>query len=111
MSRRVVFGTGQVGRHLLDQLVSAGHDAIGVNRSGRSPVAGATPVAGDATDPEFTTRVARGADVVYFCLNAARYARWAEGPTRARTSRTTIPFDQPAVGCRDFSAPTSVCEN
>ena len=35
-------------------------------------------VAGDATDPAFTTRVAAGADVVYFCLNAVNYARWAE---------------------------------
>ncbi len=78
MSRQVVFGTGQVGRHLLDQLVRVGHDAIGVNRSGHSPVPGATAVAGDATDPEFTTKVTRGADVVYFCLNATRYEHWAE---------------------------------
>ena len=35
-------------------------------------------VGGDATDPAFTTRVAAGADVVYFCLNAMNYARWAE---------------------------------
>ena len=36
------------------------------------------PVAGDATDREFTTRVAAGADVVYFCLNATSYSRWVE---------------------------------
>ena len=35
-------------------------------------------VGGDATDPAFTTAVAAGADVVYFCLNATNYARWAE---------------------------------
>ena len=28
--------------------------------------------------PAFTTRVAAGADAVYFCLNAMNYARWSE---------------------------------
>jgi nucleoside-diphosphate-sugar epimerase len=49
-----------------------------VNRSGRGAIPGAELVAGDATDPAFTTRVTAGADVVYFCLNAAHYDRWAE---------------------------------
>ena len=39
---------------------------------------GAQVVGGDATDPAFTTAVCSGADVVYFCLNATNYARWAE---------------------------------
>ena len=78
MSGHVVFGTGQVGSHLVTQLVDAGHDVTAVSRSGRQQFAGATNVAGDATDPTFTTKVSAGADVVYFCLDAPDYHRWPE---------------------------------
>lgn len=76
-SRQVVFGTGQVGRLVVEQLVALGHDVVAVNRSGRGAVPGAHLVAGDATDPAFTTRISAGADVVYFCLNAPHYDRWS----------------------------------
>jgi nucleoside-diphosphate-sugar epimerase len=75
VSRHVVFGTGQVGRLVVDELVSRGIDTAAVSRRG-VPIPGAASVAGDATDAAFTTRVATGADVVYFCLNASRYDRW-----------------------------------
>ena len=78
MTRHIVFGTGQIGRLVAEQLVALGHDVVAVNRSGRGATPGAELVAGDATDPAFTTRVAAGADVVYFCLNATHYNRWAE---------------------------------
>ena len=78
MTRHVVFGTGQVGRHVVEQLVSHGIDVTAVNRSGRGDIAGAQIVAGDATDPAFTREVSAGADAVYFCLNATNYAAWAE---------------------------------
>ena len=78
MTRHVVFGTGQVGHPLVEQLVAAGHDVVAVNRDGRGTFPGATVVGGDATDPAFTTAVCAGADVVYFCLNAMNYERWNE---------------------------------
>ena len=77
MTRHIVFGTGQVGRLVARQLVDLGHDVVAVNRSGRGDIPGAQVVAGDATDPAFTARVAAHADVVYFCLNATNYSRWA----------------------------------
>ena len=77
MTRHIVFGTGQVGRLVARQLVDLGHDVVAVNRSGRGDIPGARVVAGDATDPAFTSRVAAHADVVYFCLNATNYSRWA----------------------------------
>ncbi len=78
MTRHIVFGTGQIGRHLIDALVSDGHEVTAVNRSGRGSFAGARVVAGDATDTAFTTGVCHGADAVYFCLNATNYARWPQ---------------------------------
>ena len=77
MTRHIVFGTGQIGRLVTQQLLAHGHDVTAVNRSGRADIPGAELIAGDATDPTFTTRVAAGADVVYFCLNATHYDRWA----------------------------------
>jgi len=78
MTRHVVFGTGQIGRLVVQTLVRRGIDVRAVNRTGRGSMPGAEIVGGDATDPAFTTRVTAGADVVYFCLNAAGYARWAQ---------------------------------
>jgi nucleoside-diphosphate-sugar epimerase len=78
MTRHVVFGTGQVGHPLIEQLVAQGHDVVAVNRDGRGPFPGAQVVGGDATDPVFTTAVCEAADVVYFCLNAMNYERWTE---------------------------------
>lgn len=74
----VVFGAGQVGGHLVTQLVAAGHAVTAVSRSGRATFDGAATVAGDATDPAFTKEVCVGADVVYFCLDAPDYGRWPE---------------------------------
>ncbi|MBI4940001.1 MAG: NAD-dependent epimerase/dehydratase family protein [Actinobacteria bacterium] len=74
--RHVVFGTGQVGRPLVEQLVTAGHDVVAVNRDGRGSIRGARFEGGDAADPSFTTRVCAGADVVHFCLNALNYEQW-----------------------------------
>jgi nucleoside-diphosphate-sugar epimerase len=76
--RHVVFGTGQVGHPLVEQLVAAGHDVVAVNRDGRGTLPGAEVVGGDAPDPAFTTHVCAGADVVYFCLNARNYDRWSQ---------------------------------
>lgn len=77
MSRHVVFGTGQVGRLVVDRLVADGHDVVAVNRrGGRLP--GAQVVAGDATDPAFTRTVCAGATAVVCCLNASSYAGWVE---------------------------------
>jgi nucleoside-diphosphate-sugar epimerase len=76
MTRHVVFGTGQVGRPLVQQLVAAGHDVVAVNRAGHGDFPGARVVAGDASDLASTTRTCAGADVVYFCLNARNYGRW-----------------------------------
>lgn len=78
MSRQVVFGTGQVGSHVITQLLAADHHVTAVSRSGSRQFQGADNVAGDATDPGFTTAVCTGADVVYFCLDAPDYHRWPE---------------------------------
>jgi nucleoside-diphosphate-sugar epimerase len=78
MTRHVVFGTGQVGRLVAEQLGHRGVEVVAVNRNGQGDIPGARVVGGDASDPSFTTRAAAGAEVLYFCLNAMHYARWAE---------------------------------
>ena len=40
----VVFGTGQVGHPLVEQLIAAGHDVVAVNRDGRGTFPGASVV-------------------------------------------------------------------
>ena len=78
MSRHVIFGAGQIGRLVAERLVSLGTDVTQVSRTGRGAVRGAHVVAGDATDPAFTTKACPGADAVYFCLNAQHYGNWAQ---------------------------------
>ena len=72
----VVFGTGQVGRALTEHLFSLGLPVRAVSRS--RPVTlmeGVDWRAADATDPEAAIDAAKGAAVVYQCLNAP-YGEW-----------------------------------
>jgi nucleoside-diphosphate-sugar epimerase len=74
--RHVIFGTGAIGLAVLDALRRRGETARLVNRSGSARVpADVEVVGGDARDADFTTGVARGADVVYQTLNPP-YAEW-----------------------------------
>jgi nucleoside-diphosphate-sugar epimerase len=77
-ARHVIFGTGAIGLATLDALRRRGESVRLVNRSGAAPVADDIEVvAGDASDPAFTTAVAAGAAVVYQALNPP-YSRWTE---------------------------------
>jgi nucleoside-diphosphate-sugar epimerase len=74
----VVFGTGAIGLALVEELSSQGLAVRAINRSGRAPVpAGVEVVGADAADPASATAAARGAAVVYQCLNPA-YHRWSQ---------------------------------
>jgi len=74
----VVFGTGQVGLALAGRLAGLGADVRAVSR--RRPVALADGVdwrGADATDLDAASDAAKGASVVYQCLNAP-YTRWPD---------------------------------
>ena len=74
----VVFGTGPVGLSLVEHLAAAGEKVTAVNRGGSADVSSEVAVvAGDASNPEFTSEVVRGAAVVYQCLNPP-YTKWPE---------------------------------
>ena len=76
--RHVVFGTGPIGTALADLLAGRGEEILAVNRSGRaSTVDSVEVVAGDVSDPAFTTSVVAGGAVVYQCLNPP-YNRWPQ---------------------------------
>lgn len=81
----VVFGTGQVGPALAQELLDAGHEVRIVSRrpgdgllerirGGREDVA-CSIHAGDATEPKFVDSVCRGATTVYNCASPP-YHKW-----------------------------------
>lgn len=75
----VVFGAGQVGPHLAARLLAAGRRVRVVKRSASALPAGAELAAGDAADPAFCKEVARGASVLYHCMNPPYFAKaWAD---------------------------------
>ena len=74
----VVFGTGQVGHALISQLAGSGYDVRAVSM--HHPTAlpeGADWRGADATDHEAAADAAKGASVIYQCLNAP-YTKWPE---------------------------------
>ncbi|MFO8173616.1 MAG: NAD-dependent epimerase/dehydratase family protein [Longimicrobiales bacterium] len=75
----VVFGAGQVGSHLAEELRDGG---FRVRVAKRSPVGipeGVEPVLGDAGDADFCRKAAEGAAVVYHCMNPPYSVRlWRE---------------------------------
>ncbi len=74
----VVFGTGQVGTSLAAHLAESGVSVRAVSRERPRILAdGVDWRTVDATDPEATADAAKGASVVYQCLNAP-YTEWPE---------------------------------
>jgi len=74
----VVFGTGQVGLALAGRLAGLGAGLRAVSR--RRPPALPDSIdwrGADATDPDAAADAAKGASVIYQCLNAP-YTRWPE---------------------------------
>ena len=73
----VVFGTGQVGSALAAHLTRLGIAVRAVSRHRPPALAGVDWRAADAADPEAAADAAKGASVIYQCLNAP-YNQWPE---------------------------------
>lgn len=74
----VVFGTGQVGMALAVHLAGLGIPVRAVSRRRPAALPGGTDWrAADAADPEAAADAAKGASVIYQCLNAP-YTQWPE---------------------------------
>jgi nucleoside-diphosphate-sugar epimerase len=74
----VVFGTGQVGNALAAHLAGLGLAVRAVSRSRPATLADVIDWrAADVSDPEAATDAAKGASVVYQCVNAP-YTQWPE---------------------------------
>ena len=72
----VIFGAGQVGHALVARLAGSGRAVRAVSRHQPPSLADAVDWrAADATDPQAATDAAKGASVVYQCLNAP-YTQW-----------------------------------
>jgi nucleoside-diphosphate-sugar epimerase len=77
-AKHVVFGTGQVGHALIAQLAGSGVDVRAVSlHLPLEQLDGVDWRAADATDPEAAADAAKGASVIYQCLNAP-YTKWPE---------------------------------
>ena len=73
----VIFGTGAIGLATFDALRRRGRTVRLVNRSGKAHVPKDVEiVSGDATDPAFAARAARGANVIYQTMNPP-YQEWS----------------------------------
>lgn len=78
-SIHTIFGAGQVGRLLADELLSRGLEVRIVRRGEAGPSRpGLTWLRGDITDPAVARGAAEGAEVLYNCTNPAAYHRWEE---------------------------------
>jgi nucleoside-diphosphate-sugar epimerase len=73
----VVFGTGQVGSALAAHLADSGLAVRTVSKHRPATRPGIDWRAADASDPEAAADAAKGASVIYQCLNAP-YAQWPE---------------------------------
>ena len=65
----VLFGAGQVGTLLAQQLVREGERVRVAKRAPKGMAPGIETLAGDALDPAFCLRAAEGARTIYHCMN------------------------------------------
>ena len=74
----VILGAGQIGSQVAEVLLARGH-RVRIVRRGAAGLArsGLEWVSGDITDGAFADEIARGADVVYDCMNPL-YDQWVE---------------------------------
>lgn len=83
----VVFGAGQVGVPLSRLLAARGHSVRVVSRSGGGGGDGVVAVQADAADPAAAAEAARGASVVYHCMNPPYFTKvWAAELPRLQES-------------------------
>lgn len=76
MGRHVIVGAGAVGSEIAELLTDRGEQVVMVSRRGTGPNHPSVErIAADANDAERLTGIARGADVLYNCLNP-EYHRW-----------------------------------
>lgn len=74
----VIFGTGPVGLAIMDELIAQNKQVRMINRSGQANIPdGVELVKGDASDPESTRQLCKGATVVYNCTNPL-YDKWPD---------------------------------
>ena len=107
MTRHVVFGTGQVGRLVVEQLAQGGAEVVAVNRTGRASLSGGEVVAGDATDPAFTTQVTAGAEDDVPGHDRLRFVARVSGKTAVRAVTTRARLAPKTVNCSSTWMPNA----
>lgn len=89
----VVGATGNIGRRIVQEALSRGHEVVGVVRDPtavESPDARVRLVKGDATNAEDVARAVRGADAVVSAISPRPNARGLPAPSLAANARALI---------------------
>lgn len=120
-----IFGAGQVGLKLADELLARGHTVRIVRRGpAMAPRERLVWMSGDVTDRAFADQAAAGADVLYNCVNPTDYTRWhgvieplmrSVGEAAARSKAKLVVLDclymigAPATSPFDEDTPMQPC--
>src|SRR5690242_15856357 len=89
----VIGATGNIGRRIVQEALSRGHEVVGAVRD---PAAVESPdprvrlVKGDATDPDDVARIVRGADAVVSAISPRPNARGLPAPSLVANVRALI---------------------
>jgi len=78
MNKHIIFGTGPMGIHVMQNLAARGEMVQMINRSGKAPTtlpAGVSVIAADVANLESAHNAASGATHIYNCVNAP-YDKW-----------------------------------
>ena len=78
--KNIIFGTGQLGLAVMDELAAHGRQVTLVSRKGQvneALPAGVQIIAGDATDPAQVAKICREAEAAFHCAQPP-YTRWPE---------------------------------
>jgi uncharacterized protein len=89
----VIGATGNIGRRIVQEALSRGHEVVGVVRDPtavESPDARVRLVKGDATNAEDVARTVRGADAVVSAISPRPNARGLPAPSLAANARALI---------------------
>ena len=81
----VTGATGFIGRHLIPELIGAGHDVVAMTRHPDAYDGPGTPIGADVSDEESLIRAMRGVDAAYYLVHSLESDDFEDQDARAAT--------------------------